>query len=189
MQILDSTVFCKNFMLYYNFSIHHQVVCSRYMDYGNKEEQLLSSLRPFEDYKYYDEDVSIDLENSSNCNNKSAPRFQPITFFTEMHHGSGGSTGPMPGQTPRCANMSANAFCNASGGRMGEGVGSGNEASGRNPITGLPFNAVSAGEAAAMEQEMMNGLPLIPPPPPISSATVTNDQVHNICQVFYKFSK
>ena len=73
------------------------------------------------------------------------------------------------------------AFCNAPpAGPMGEGIAApGSDAGSRPPIPGMPppFGELGPAETAAIEQEMMNSLPLIPPPPPISSATVTNDQV------------
>ena len=45
------------------------------MDYGNKEEHNLCDLRPFEDYHYYDLDISLDGASDLNLNDPvlSAP--------------------------------------------------------------------------------------------------------------------
>ncbi|XP_075265371.1 uncharacterized protein LOC142357706, partial [Convolutriloba macropyga] len=186
------------------------------MDYGNKEEHNLCDLRPFEDYHYYDLDISLDgasdlnlndpvlsappksmLVNSSSCSghnampaypttsrnfaNNPGPPPVPVSF---LNHGAnselnvdnrGGGLNSQAGM-PSNLNIPGDSFSGF--GPPGNGVGM----PGGGPSSHLPTQPnqqTAAGANSCLAEELMNGIPLIPPPPPINASSVTNDQALN----------
>ncbi len=157
---------------------------SRYLDYGNKEEQNLCDLKSYEEYNFYEgADISIDASTDIKSSDVNA------------------CISSSPNQRPNVASNAAVPSCSDSAPNSRQ----------LHPATvsqtfpphssfhplpphyhpnnvppaaqaNMPMNQFGPDISAAPPPP--GSLPLIPPPPPVSAASVNNDQVRSDLFIF-----